>query len=170
MCGWNLFWPSRPPSMYKNLLLVYTPRSSILQLIYRTMSERPLNALRFMSIVVVDGATYTFPNTLLQKKKAIEQDVVKIAMEHVSKRIWDEICPLVYEVLLHHDYKLVKYFIFFQRIGDYLFAKGMRLSFLGWKKPRLWGWNILIYVKDYLNLWNWFFQFYYNTNLVTLSL
>ena len=55
--------------MYKNLLLVYTPRSSILQLIYRTMSERPLNALRFMSIVVVDGATYTFPNTLLQKKK-----------------------------------------------------------------------------------------------------
>ena len=74
--------------MYKNLLLVYTPRSSILQLIYRTMSERPLNALRFMSIVVVDGATYTFPNTLLQKKKkAIEQDVVKIAMEHVSKRI-----------------------------------------------------------------------------------
>ena len=52
------------------------------------MSERPLNALRFMSIVVVDGATYTFPNTLLQKKKkAIEQDVVKIAMEHVSKRI-----------------------------------------------------------------------------------
>ena len=74
--------------MYKNLLLVYTPRSSILQLIYRTMSERPLNAPRFMSIVVVDGATYTFPNTLLpKKKKAIEQDVVKIAMEHVSKRI-----------------------------------------------------------------------------------
>ena len=72
--------------------------------------------------------------------------------------------------LLHHDCKLVKYFIFFQRIGDYLFAKGMRLSFLGWKKPRLWGWNILIYVKDYLNLWSWFFQFYYNTNLVTLSL
>ena len=34
------------------------------------MSERPLNALRFMSIVVVDGATYTFPNTLLQKKKS----------------------------------------------------------------------------------------------------
>ena len=53
--------------MYKNLLLVYTQRSTIPQPIYRTMSEGPSNALRFRSTVEVDGATYTSPNTFLQK-------------------------------------------------------------------------------------------------------
>ena len=33
------------------------------------MSEGELNALRFMSTVVVGGVTNTSPNTLLQKKK-----------------------------------------------------------------------------------------------------
>ena len=128
--------------------------------------------LRFRSTMEIDGAIYTSPNTFFIKKKKKKnrtrryQCCNRTRIEEDRKwkmfsRLWG---------LLHHDYKLVKYFIFFQRIGDYLFAKRMRLSFLGWKKPRLWGWNILIYVKDYLNLWNWFFQFYYNTNLVTLSL
>jgi len=58
-----------PPSMYKNLLLVYTQRSSILQPIYQTMSGGPSNALRFRSTVEVDGVTYTSPNAFLQKKK-----------------------------------------------------------------------------------------------------
>ena len=53
------------------------------------MCERPSNALRFSSTVEVDEATYTSPNTFLQKKIA-EQDVAKIALEHVSKRIRDE--------------------------------------------------------------------------------
>ena len=44
--------------------------------------------------MVVGGVTYTSPNTLLQKK-AVEQDVVKFAMEHVLKRTRDERCPLV---------------------------------------------------------------------------
>ena len=60
-----------------------------MQPIYRTMCERPSNALRFSSTVEVDEATYTSPNTFLQKKIA-EQDVAKIALEHVSKRIRDE--------------------------------------------------------------------------------
>ena len=55
--------------MYKNLLLVYTQRSIIPQPIYRTMSEGPSNALRFMSTIEVDGMTYTSPNTFSQKKK-----------------------------------------------------------------------------------------------------
>ena len=65
------------------------------------MSEGELNALRFMSTVVVGGVTNTSPNTLLpkKKKKAIEQDAVKVTMEHVSMRIRNERCLLVYEVL-----------------------------------------------------------------------
>ena len=61
------------------------------------MSERPSNALRFRSTVEVDEVTYTSPNTFLQKKKT-KQDVTEVALEHISKRIRDEGCPLVYEV------------------------------------------------------------------------
>ena len=53
------------------------------------MSEGPSNALRFRSTVEVDGATYISPNTFL-RKKAAEQDVAKVALEHISKRIKDE--------------------------------------------------------------------------------
>jgi len=41
--------------------------------------------------------TYTHSYTFLQKNVA-KQDVAKVALEHVSKRIRDEGCPLVYEV------------------------------------------------------------------------
>ncbi|XP_075675438.1 double-stranded RNA-binding protein 4-like [Castanea sativa] len=85
-----------PPLMYKNHLQDYTQRSAIPQPIYQTMSEGPFNAIRFRSTVEVDGATYTSPNTFLHKKAA-EQDVAKIALEHISKRIRDEGCPLVHE-------------------------------------------------------------------------
>ena len=78
-----------PSTMYKILLLVYTQSSTILQPIYRTISEGPSNALRFRSTVEVDGATYISPNTFL-RKKAAEQDVAKVALEHISKRIKDE--------------------------------------------------------------------------------
>ena len=72
--------------------------STILQPIYRTMSEGPSNALRFRSTVEVDGATYTSPNTFLPKKKKTEQDVVKVALEHISNWIRDEGYPLVHEI------------------------------------------------------------------------
>ena len=63
-----------------------------MQPIYRTMCERPSNALRFRSTVEVDGVTYTSPNTFLpkKKKKTAEQDIAKVALEHISKRIRDE--------------------------------------------------------------------------------
>ena len=63
-----------------------------MQPIYRTMCERPSNALRFRSTVEVDGMTYTSPNNFLpkKKKKTAEQDVAKVALEHISKRIRDE--------------------------------------------------------------------------------
>ena len=64
------------------------------------MSEGPSNALRFMSTIEVDGVTYTSPNTFSQKKKKkiAEQDVAKVALEHISKKIRDEGCPLIYDV------------------------------------------------------------------------
>ena len=65
------------------------------------MSEGPSNALRFMSTIEVDGMTYTSPNTFSQKKKKkknTEQDVAKVALEHISKKIRDEGCPLIYDV------------------------------------------------------------------------
>ena len=48
----------------------------------------------------VDGSTYTSPNTFLpkKKKKKNEQNIAKVAMEYVSKRIRDEGCTLVHEV------------------------------------------------------------------------
>ena len=63
-----------------------------MQPIYRTICERPSNALKFRSTVEVDGVTYTSPNTFLpkKKKKTAEQDVAKVALEHISKRIRDE--------------------------------------------------------------------------------
>ena len=65
------------------------------------MNKGPSNALRFRSIM--DGVIYTSPNTFLllkkkKKKKTVEQDVNNVAIEHVSKRIEDKKCPIVYEV------------------------------------------------------------------------
>ena len=129
-------------------------RSSILQPIYWTMSERPSNALRFRSIVEVEGVTYTSQNTFLQKKKKMLNNTLpKLKWNAISKRLWG---------LLYYDCKLVIYFIFLQMIGNYLF--------LGWKKSRLWGWKMLVCVKDCLHLWSWSIHFYYNRDLVTSTL
>ena len=46
----------------------------------------------------IDGAIYTSPNTFFIKKKKTEQDITNVAIEHVSKRIENEKCSLVYEV------------------------------------------------------------------------
>ena len=65
------------------------------------MSEGPSNALRFRSMVEVDGVTYTSPNTFLpqkKKKKNTEQDVAKVVLEHISNCIRDKGYPLVHEI------------------------------------------------------------------------
>ena len=61
------------------------------------MGEGPSNTLCLRSTIEVDVAIYTSPNTFLQKKLA-EQDVAKVALEHILKGTRDEESPLIYEI------------------------------------------------------------------------
>ena len=79
--------------MYKNRLQEYVQRSAIQLPMYKTVNEGSQHAPKFRSTVVVDGQIYTSSNTFLQRKIA-EQDVSKLALEHISKKIKDERCPL----------------------------------------------------------------------------
>ncbi|KAK7849948.1 double-stranded rna-binding protein 1 [Quercus suber] len=79
--------------MYKNHLQEYAQRSAIQLPVYKTVNEGSQHAPMFRSTVVVDGQIYTSPNTFL-KSKIAEQDVSKLALEHISKKIKDERCPL----------------------------------------------------------------------------
>uniref|UniRef100_A0A7N2MX72 DRBM domain-containing protein n=1 Tax=Quercus lobata TaxID=97700 RepID=A0A7N2MX72_QUELO len=79
--------------MYKNRLQEYAQRSAIQLPMYKTVNEGSQHAPKFRSTVVVDGQIYTSPNTFLQRKIA-EQDVSKLALEHISKKIKDERYPL----------------------------------------------------------------------------
>ena len=79
--------------MYKNRLQEYAQRSAIQLPMYKTVNEGSQHAPKFRSTVVVDGQIYTSANTFLQRKIA-EQDVSKLALEHISKKIKDERCPL----------------------------------------------------------------------------
>ncbi|KAK7821739.1 double-stranded rna-binding protein 1 [Quercus suber] len=79
--------------MYKNRLQEYAQRSAIQLPMYKTVNEGSQHAPKFRSTVVVDGQIYTSSNTFLQRKIA-EQDVSKLALEHISKKIKDERCPL----------------------------------------------------------------------------
>lgn len=45
----------------------------------------------------VDGAQYTSPNTFFCRKE-VEQDVAKLALKSILKRVKDEGCPLLHEV------------------------------------------------------------------------
>ena len=127
MCEWNLFWPSSPPSMYNKILLIYILRSSIPQLIYWTMSEGELNALTFMSIVVVGGPISL--QTLYYKKK--KSNRTRCCQSYNGTRINEAKEWKISSCLwgfVHHDCKFVIYFIFLQ------FAKDRRLFFLRLKE------------------------------------
>ncbi|XP_057970642.1 double-stranded RNA-binding protein 5-like [Malania oleifera] len=82
--------------MHKNRLQEYTQRSSIPLPIYHTVNEGFQHAPRFRSTVLVDGASYTSPNSF-SHRKAAEQDVAKLALECISQKIKDEGCPLIRE-------------------------------------------------------------------------
>ncbi|RVX07560.1 Double-stranded RNA-binding protein 1 [Vitis vinifera] len=89
--------------MHKNRLQEYTQRSAIPLPIYQTVNEGFQHAPKFRSTVLVDGATYTSPNTF-SHRKAAEQDVARLALEFISKKIKDEGCPLIREVCcMHHQ-------------------------------------------------------------------
>ncbi|XP_050284096.1 double-stranded RNA-binding protein 8-like [Quercus robur] len=79
--------------MYKNRLQEYVQRSAIQLPMYKTVNEGSQHAPKFRSTLEVDGQIYTSPNTF-SKRKMAEQDVSKLALEHISKKIKDERCPL----------------------------------------------------------------------------
>ena len=79
--------------MYKNRLQEYVQRSAIQLPMYKIVNEGSQHAPKFRSMVEVDGQIYTSPNTF-SKRKMAEQDVSKLALEHISKKIKDERCPL----------------------------------------------------------------------------
>ncbi|KAK2652434.1 hypothetical protein Ddye_012290 [Dipteronia dyeriana] len=82
--------------MHKNRLQEYAQRSSIALPIYQTVNEGYQHAPRFRATVLVDGETYTSSNTY-SHRKAAEQDVAKLALECISKKIKDEGSPLIIE-------------------------------------------------------------------------
>ncbi|XP_021296460.1 double-stranded RNA-binding protein 4-like isoform X2 [Herrania umbratica] len=90
--------PSRAPEplMHKNRLQEHTQRSSIPLPVYQTTNEGSLHAPRFRSTVVVDGTSYSSPDTF-SHRKAAEQDAAKVALECITKKIKDEGCPIIRE-------------------------------------------------------------------------
>lgn len=84
--------------MHKNRLQEYTQRSGIPLPVYQTINEGGLpHAPKFRSKVLVDGVSYTSPNTF-SHRKAAEQNVAKLALEGISLKIKEEGCPLICEV------------------------------------------------------------------------
>ncbi|XP_050261148.1 double-stranded RNA-binding protein 4-like isoform X5 [Quercus robur] len=84
------------PVMHKNRLQEYTQRLGIQMPMYKTRNEGMQHAPKFRSTVEVDGCIYTSPNTFSLRKTA-EQDVAKLALEHILKKIKDEGCPHIHE-------------------------------------------------------------------------
>ncbi|KAJ4706936.1 Double-stranded RNA-binding protein [Melia azedarach] len=83
-------------AMHKNRLQEYAQRSAIALPVYNTVNEGYQHAPKFRSTVLVDGATYTSPNTF-PNRRAAEQDVAKLALECISKKIKEEGCSLINE-------------------------------------------------------------------------
>lgn len=75
--------------MYKNRLQEFTQKSAIPLPEYRTFNEGEAHAPRFRSTVLVDGVAYTSPHSFFHQR-ASEQDVAKIALEILSKKIESE--------------------------------------------------------------------------------
>ncbi|OMO95671.1 Double-stranded RNA-binding protein [Corchorus olitorius] len=82
--------------MHKNRLNTYAQRLSMQHPVYQTVNEGPPHVPRFRSTVVVDGISYTSVNTF-SHRKAAEQDVAKLALESIAKKIKDEGWPLIRE-------------------------------------------------------------------------
>ncbi|KAH8511436.1 hypothetical protein H0E87_008847 [Populus deltoides] len=86
----------RLPLLLPNRLQEYTRRSSLQLPVYQTFIEGSSHAPRFRSTVWVNGAQYTSPNTFFPRKE-VEQEVAKVAVESILKRVKDEGCPLLHE-------------------------------------------------------------------------
>nr|XP_029120990.1 uncharacterized protein LOC105047090 isoform X2 [Elaeis guineensis] len=81
--------------MHKNRLQEYAQRSSIPLPLYQTVNEGYPHAPQFRSTVMVDGATFVSSCTFSHRKEA-EQDVAKLALEGISRKIKDEGISLIH--------------------------------------------------------------------------
>ena len=75
--------------MYKNQLQEFTQKSALPLPKDQTFNEGEAHAPRFRSTVLVDGVAYTSPHSFFHQR-ASEQDVAKIALEILSKKIESE--------------------------------------------------------------------------------
>nr|XP_010924868.1 double-stranded RNA-binding protein 4 isoform X3 [Elaeis guineensis] len=87
--------PNPEQFMHKNRLQEYAQRSSIPLPIYQTVNEGHPHAPQFRSTVLIDGVTFISSRTFPHRKEA-EQDVAKLALEGISRKIKDEGIPLIH--------------------------------------------------------------------------
>lgn len=80
--------------MHKNRLQEYTQRSALPLPLYQTINEGTQHAPKFRASVLVDGTTYWSSQTF-SNRKAAEQDVARLALEGISRKIKDEGCPII---------------------------------------------------------------------------
>ncbi|XXG83973.1 hypothetical protein AAC387_Pa10g1602 [Persea americana] len=89
--------PSVPEHfMHKNRLQEYTQRSALPLPLYQTINEGTQHAPKFRASVLVDGTTY-WSCQMFSNRKAAEQDVARVALEGISRKIKDEGCPIIRE-------------------------------------------------------------------------
>ncbi|XAR51468.1 hypothetical protein NMG60_11006102 [Bertholletia excelsa] len=94
--------------MYKNRLQEYAQKSAIPLPVYQTLNEGKPHAPKFRSTVFVDGVYYTSQNTF-SNRKAAEQDVAKLALDGITKKIKEEGCPLINEDTVFCKSILIEY-------------------------------------------------------------
>ncbi|KAF5739002.1 double-stranded RNA-binding protein 4 isoform X3 [Tripterygium wilfordii] len=82
--------------MHKNRLQEYTQRASLPLPTYQTVNLGSQHAPNFRSTVLVDGATYSSPNTFPHRKTA-EQDAARVALECLPEKIKYEGPPIICE-------------------------------------------------------------------------
>ncbi|KAJ1380297.1 Double-stranded RNA-binding domain, partial [Sesbania bispinosa] len=80
----------------KNRLQELAQKSSIALPLYQTINEGDQHAPKYRSTVFVDGVSYTSQLTFPQRKAA-EQEVARLALESLPKKIRDEGHSLVSE-------------------------------------------------------------------------
>ncbi|XP_068644014.1 double-stranded RNA-binding protein 4-like isoform X1 [Aristolochia californica] len=87
--------PSVPEQlMHKNRLQEYAQRSALPLPVYQTVNEGLPHDPKFRSTVIVDGATYK-SSQRFRNRKAAEQDVAKLALDSIMKKIKDEGLPQI---------------------------------------------------------------------------
>lgn len=82
--------------MYKNRLQEFAQKSRIPLPVYQTVNEGGAHAPQFRATVLLDGTAFTSPHTFAQRKAA-EQDVARLALESMSRKIKSEGLSVIQE-------------------------------------------------------------------------